>query len=92
MSSSAELTEVLYRVSELLDRHDTGTRWNDLDDLRFEIRAFLEKTAAGLPLSEAERQRLHLLFAPTGALQDAFIEGGLGKAFLELARRFDQAG
>jgi hypothetical protein len=91
VSNSAELAAVLRRIAELLSRPDVDTAWSgyEPDELRSEIYSFLER--AGLPLDEAGRDRLRLLFAPTGALQETSLSSGWGQEFVALATRFDDA-
>jgi hypothetical protein len=93
VSNSAELAAVLRRIAELLSRPDVDTAWSgyEPDELRSEIHSFLERAWAGLPLDEAGRNRLQLLFAPTGALQETSLSSGWGREFVELATRFDDA-
>jgi len=93
VSNSAELVAVLRRIAELLSRHDVDTVWSgyEPDELRSEIYSFLERAGTGLPLDEAGRDRLQLLFAPTGALQETSLSSGWGEEFVELATRFDEA-
>ena len=49
------------------------------------------QAGAGLPLDDAGRDRLQLLFAPTGALQETSLSSGWGEEFVALATRFDDA-
>jgi hypothetical protein len=93
VSNSAELAAVLRRIAELLSRDDVDTSWSgyEPDELRSEIRSFLEKAETGLPLDETERRRLRVLFALTGALQETSLSSGWGNEFLALADRFDNA-
>jgi hypothetical protein len=93
VSNSAELAAVLRRIAELLSRPDVDTAWSgyEPDELRSEIYSFLERAGAGLPLDEAGRDRLRLLFAPTGALQETSLSSGWGQEFVALATRFDDA-
>jgi hypothetical protein len=93
VSDSAELAAVLRRIAELLSRPDVDTAWSgyEPDELRSEIDSFLEGAETGLPLDEAGRARLRLLFAPTGALQETSLSSGWGGEFVELATRFDDA-
>jgi len=93
VSNNAELAAVLRRIAELLSRPDVDTAWSgyEPDELRSEIDSFLEKAGAGLPLDEAGRDRLRLLFAPTGALQETSLSSGWGQEFVALATRFDDA-
>jgi len=84
---------VLRRIAELLSRDDVDTAWSGYEpaELRAEIQSFLERAEAGLPLDEAGRGRLQVLFAPTGALQETSLSSGWGQEFIELAGRFDDA-
>ena len=93
VSNSAELAAVLRRISDLLSRPDVDTAWSgyEPDELRSEIYSFLERAGTGLPLDEAGRGRLRLLFAPTGALQETSSAAAGGREFVELAARFDDA-
>ncbi|MGD0702201.1 MAG: hypothetical protein ABSA02_20250 [Trebonia sp.] len=93
MSTSAELAAVLRRIAELLSRDDVDTSWSgyETDELRSEIRSFLARAEAGLPLGQPGRARLRVLFAPTGALQETSLSSGWGQEFVELAGRFDNA-
>lgn len=93
MSNSVELAAVLRRIAELLSRHDVDTDWSgyEPDELRSEIYSFLERASTGLPLDEAARDRLQLLFAPAGALQETSLSSGWGNEFIELATRLDDA-
>jgi hypothetical protein len=82
VSSSTELAAVLRRIAELVGRNDVDTAWStyEADELRSEIGSFLQKAEAGLPLDDAERRHLQLLFAPTGPLQETSISSGWAKA------------
>lgn len=92
VSSNAELVVVLRRITRLVGRDDADTGWSayEADELCSEIVSFLEKAEAGLPLDEAERSRLRVLFAPTGPLQERSISSGWTIEFLDLAARCDE--
>jgi hypothetical protein len=64
VSGDAELAAVLRRIAELAGHDDVDTAWSGYEagELRSEIRSFLEKAEAGLPLDKAERE--HLRFLP----------------------------
>ena len=93
MSRNAELAAVLRRIAQLVSREGADVGWSayEADQLRSEIRSFLGKAEADLPLAEEECERLRLIFAPTGALQETSIASGWDTEFLALAARFDEA-
>jgi hypothetical protein len=91
VSSNAELAAVLRRIAELVSREDADMGWSvyEADKLRWEVRSFLEKAEADLPLDETEYKHLRSLFGPTGPLQETSIASGWATEFPALAARFD---
>jgi hypothetical protein len=91
MPQLATLRSVLEEARELLaaaDNEFTWSSWQDRDDALREIDALLTELRSGtLPSMLA----LHVLFAPTGPIQEVSLSSGWGNAFIALAERFDDA-
>lgn len=83
----ADLMHVLTRTRELIalpDNDFAWSRWDDADEALREFDALVAEVEAG-----GRPARLRLLFLPTGSLQELALSSGWGKAYLELAERFD---
>jgi hypothetical protein len=91
MPQLAELLSVLEEVRRLLAADDndfTWSSWQDRDDALREIDVLLADVQSGtLPSTLA----LHVLFAPTGPIQEVSLSSGWGDAFIAFADRFDAA-
>src|SRR5215211_1029653 len=91
MPPVAKLLSILEEARRLLaaaDNDFTWSSWQDRDDALREIDALLADVRSGtLPSALA----LHVLFAPTGPIQEVSLSSGWGDAFVELAERFDAA-
>jgi len=85
------LLSVLEEARELLaaDANDfSWSSWQNRDDALDEIDTLLSE----LPSGVAPRAlTLHVLFGPTGPIQEVSLSSGWGDAFVELAERFDDA-
>ena len=66
----------------------TWSSWQDRDDALSEIDTLLSELRSGIAPSILT---LHVLFAPTGPIQEVSLSSGWGDAFVELAERFDAA-
>jgi len=76
------------RVNALFDVLLDARRLAAADpDLVEEIDGYLARLSQGEVSSG-----VHVLFLPTGPLQEAALDGGWGDEFLELADRYDAAG
>jgi hypothetical protein len=85
------LLSVLEEARELLaaDANDfSWSSWQERNDALSEIDALLSKLRSGIVPSALT---LHVLFAPTGPIQEVSLSSGWGDAFVELAERFDAA-
>jgi hypothetical protein len=85
------LLSILEEARELLvaaDNDFTWSSWQDRDDALAEIDALLADVRSGTLPSALT---LHVLFAPTGPIQEVSLSSGWGDAFVELADRFDAA-
>jgi len=85
------LLSVLEEVRELLAADDNDfswSSWRDRDDALSEIDTLLSELRAGIVPSALT---LHVLFAPTGPIQEVSLSSGWDDAFIALAERFDDA-
>src|SRR6266545_57449 len=85
------LLSVLEEARELLaaDANDfSWSSWQNRDDALSEIDILLSALRSGVAPSPLT---LHVLFAPTGPIQEVSLSSGWGDAFVELAERFDDA-
>jgi hypothetical protein len=91
MPQLAPLRSVLEEARELLaaaDNDFTRSSWQDRDDALSEIDTLLSELRSGIAPSILT---LHVLFAPTGPIQEVSLSSGWGDAFIALADRFDAA-
>jgi len=91
MPQLAPLRSVLEEARELLaaaDNDFTWSSWQDRDDALSEIDTLLAELRSGVAPSILT---LHVLFAPTGPIQEVSLSSGWGDAFIALAERFDAA-
>jgi len=70
-------------------RAETNSDWaaRNSDEIVLEISELADRLLNGKPAID----ELHVLFAPTGDIQEHSIAGGWGPEFLKLAERFDDA-
>jgi hypothetical protein len=91
MPSATALLSVMEEARELLAADDNDFNWSSWqgrDDALDEIDTLLAELRSGtLPSTLA----LRVLFAPTGPIQEVSLSSGWGDAFVELAKRFDDA-
>lgn len=90
-SSKHDLLAILDEATALISLPDNDfiySSWVDAREAEEEIGAYRAQIAqddfTNLP-------RLHVIFAPTGPLQEVSLSSGWGSTFLALAERFDQA-
>ena len=91
MPQLATLLSVLEESRALLaaaDNDFTWSSWQDRDDALHEIDGLLAEVRSGMFPSALA---LHVLFAPTGPIQEVSLSSGWGDTFIELAERFDAA-
>ena len=91
MSEHIELIAVLKQARYLLalpGNNFAWSGWENADAALAEIDSLLSDLQRNvLP----DKQRLTLLFAPTGDIQEVSLSSGWARPFLELAERFDKA-
>jgi hypothetical protein len=91
-----ELATVLREVMVYLQRPDADLGWGHSpyespSDLLAEVELLTARLDLAVEVTEDDVLALRLLFAPTGALQEASIATGWGEEFLVLAARADAA-
>ncbi|MFI4891809.1 MAG: hypothetical protein ACIAQ0_00030 [Phycisphaerales bacterium JB058] len=85
------LLDVLTRTREALAKPANDfswSGWNDRAEALAEIDGLIEVIRSG---SLPERQRMEVMYAPTGPIQEVSLSSGWSKLFLELANQFDAA-
>ena len=85
------LISVLEEARRLLAADDndfTWSSWRDRTEALDEIDTLLSELRSGI---RASALTLHVLFAPTGPMQEVSLSSGWCDAFVELATRFDDA-
>lgn len=90
--SNAELIDLLREVRRLLGMADNEflwSPWRSAADATGEIDSLIQALGAGDPSAV---ERLEILFAPTGPLQEVSVSSGWDAEFLRLAERFDGLG
>ncbi len=70
------------------DNDFSWSSWRDRDDALDEIDTILAELRSGILPSVLT---LGVLFAPTGPIQEVSLSSGWGDAYIELAKRFDDA-
>jgi hypothetical protein len=91
MPQLAKLLSVLEEARGLLaaaDNDFTWSSWRNRNDALNEIDTILAELRSGILPSALT---LHVLFAPTGPIQEVSLSSGWGDAFIALAERFDAA-
>ena len=86
--SLEKITRTLSRIIELLKQSE-GSPWVSITPQ--DIIEQLSQTLEVINESNIEREleKIRLLFAPTGSLQDISIDNGWGEEFIKLASVFD---
>ncbi len=88
---SPHLLDVLREARALLLRPDNNfswSGWDNADEALAELDAYIRVIESG------ENPRpigAHVLFLPTGPLQEVSLSSGWGDEFIELAARYDRA-
>ncbi len=88
-----EVARILESVLEVVARPDTDVSWSSFDEPEqavAELRDLIRRVRQPDP-DPAVWQRISLLFAPTGSLQEISISSGWGQGFLSVAQRMDRA-
>ena len=91
MPQVAKLLSVLEEARGLLaaaDNNFAWSSWRDCNDALDEIDTILSGLRSGILPSALT---LHVLFAPTGPIQEVSLSSGWGDEYIELAERFDAA-
>jgi hypothetical protein len=91
MPQMTALASVLEEARGLLaaaENDFSWSSWRDQHDALDEIDALLSELRSGILPSALT---LHVLFAPTGPIQEVSLSSGWGDVFIELAQRFDDA-
>jgi hypothetical protein len=94
-SANSEFMDVLIfafeRIIKLLEK-STDSIWANygadeaLEILRFELKTYKQTKR----LSPSGKHQIHLLFLPTGALQEISIDNGWGDEYLEISSMIDK--
>lgn len=91
MSTAATLLDIFQRARDLvaLPQNDFAwSSWADADAALAEIDSFITLLQRGeIP----DEDRMAVVFAPTGPMQELSISSGWGNRFLGLASEFDAA-
>jgi hypothetical protein len=90
-ASTAELLKAIKRTTGLLAQPDndfTNSRWQGGDAAIKELVILSRRVEHG---DLQALDRLGILFAPTGTLQEVSIDSGWGDEFLDVASDFDRA-
>ena len=91
MPQIAKLLSVLEEARGLLaaaENDFSWSSWQDRESALDAIDTLLSELRSGIVPSALT---LHMLFAPTGPIQEVSLSSGWGDAFVELAERFDDA-
>jgi hypothetical protein len=86
-----ELIAVFLRTREALANPDNDFSWSSWPDANAalaEIDGLILTLRSG---QMPDEMQMHVLFAPTGPIQEVSLSGGWGDAFLKLADDFDAA-
>lgn len=90
-SAVNDLIEILHNVQTLLALPANDFCWSSWESSKVAIReidGYIQQIKAGDYSSALD---IHVLFAPTGPIQEVSISSGWGYEFLSLAKRFDEA-
>ena len=91
MPQVTTLISVLEEARGLLaaaDNNFAWSSWRDCNDALDEIDTILSELRSGILPSALT---LHVLFAPTGPIQEVSLSSRWGDEYIELAERFDAA-
>lgn len=91
MADLAALLTIFSEVRTLLAHPENDfdwSSWQDEEDALAEIDGIIANLRAG---ETPDTATMHVLFAPTGPMQEVSLSSGWGNRFLELAERFDEA-
>ena len=83
-----EISAILVRIVELIGTSDgySWSTWDDRDDALRELHQAAREVREG-----KHPTTLHVLFLPTGDLQEVSMESGWSKEYMALSERFDRA-
>jgi hypothetical protein len=87
----SEMTAILDETLNWIARPDNEflwSSWRNVDQALGEVEQYRTEIHKG---DYTHIPELHLIFAPTGPLQELSIDSGWGEKFLALAERFDHA-
>jgi hypothetical protein len=87
----ALMIEVLAASIELVSLEDNDFMWSSWEDAATavqELESYLRLLESSRPVNI---ERMSVLFAPTGPMQELSLSSGWGEPFIKLASYFDQA-
>lgn len=90
MADIPELINILRDARAFLQREDSDYAWSSWKDEQTAV-AEIDEIIEGLMWGGSPPEVLHVIFAPTGPMQEVSLSSGWAQEFLDLASRFDRA-
>lgn len=88
--SPEKLIAIFQEARALLARPGNDFTWSSWEDSAHAV-AEVDGVITKLRQGDAPIHQMHVLFAPTGPMQEASLGSGWGDEFIALANRFDEA-